>query len=185
MRIASKKNNLPILVNIKSARNSRNALWRQRYYHGNLWKLGACSHGSGKSCFRPMAFSVEVIDVQTLIPFDIGHRIAESVKRTNRTVILDEGFGGASAYMLQNYRGTGAFRWLDSPPVTIASKEHARLMVAMAITSANRIPTMCLMLFIIWWEKATRANFLYCIKMLFLWASKWACYFNRIMTFRA
>ncbi len=70
--------------------------------------------------------SVEVIDVQTLIPFDIGHRIAESVKRTNRLVILDEDVpGGASAYMLQKItEEQGAFRWLDSPPVTIASKEH-------------------------------------------------------------
>ncbi len=70
--------------------------------------------------------SVELIDVQTLIPFDISKSIVESVKKTNRLVVLDEDVpGGASAYILQKImEEQGAYRYLDSKPVTIASKEH-------------------------------------------------------------
>jgi len=70
--------------------------------------------------------SVELIDLQTLIPFDIKHSLVESVKKTNRLVVLDEDVpGGASAYILQKImEEQGAYRYLDSAPVTIASKEH-------------------------------------------------------------
>lgn len=70
--------------------------------------------------------SVELIDVQTLIPFDVEKRIVESVKKTNRLVVLDEDVpGGASAYILQKImEEQGAYRFLDSAPLTIASKEH-------------------------------------------------------------
>ena len=70
--------------------------------------------------------SVELIDVQTLIPFDVNHSIIESVKKTNRVVFLDEDVpGGASAYMFQQvFEGQNAFRWLDSEPRTIAAKPH-------------------------------------------------------------
>ncbi len=70
--------------------------------------------------------SVELIDVQTLIPFDIHASIVESVKKTNRLVVLDEDVpGGASAYILQKImEEQGAYRFLDSKPTTIASKEH-------------------------------------------------------------
>ncbi|MDB5282558.1 MAG: pyruvate/2-oxoglutarate dehydrogenase complex, dehydrogenase component beta subunit, partial [Bacteroidota bacterium] len=70
--------------------------------------------------------SVELIDVQTLIPFDIHHHIIESVKKTNRIVFLDEDVpGGASAYMFQKvFEEQGAFRWLDSEPRTITAKDH-------------------------------------------------------------
>ncbi|MEW6774425.1 MAG: thiamine pyrophosphate-dependent enzyme [Bacteroidota bacterium] len=70
--------------------------------------------------------SVELIDVQTLIPFDIHHQIIESVKKTNRLVILDEDVpGGASAYILKKLlEDENAYIYLDSPPVTITSKEH-------------------------------------------------------------
>ncbi len=70
--------------------------------------------------------SVELIDVQTLLPFDIHHSIVESVKRTNRLVVLDEDVpGGASAYILQKIlEEQGGYQFLDSAPVTIASKEH-------------------------------------------------------------
>lgn len=70
--------------------------------------------------------SVELIDVQTLLPFDVDHRIIESVKKTNRVVFLDEDVpGGASAYMFQQvFEGQGAFRWLDSEPRTITAKAH-------------------------------------------------------------
>jgi 2-oxoisovalerate dehydrogenase E1 component len=70
--------------------------------------------------------SVELIDVQTLIPFDTHHSIVESVKKTNRLVVLDEDVpGGASAYILQKIiEEQSAYRHLDSAPLTIASKEH-------------------------------------------------------------
>lgn len=70
--------------------------------------------------------SVELIDVQTLIPFDIHSSIVESVKKTNRLVVLDEDVpGGGSAYILQKImEEQGAYRFLDSKPTTIASKEH-------------------------------------------------------------
>lgn len=70
--------------------------------------------------------SAELIDLQTLIPFDINHSLVESVKKTNRLVVFDEDVpGGASAYILQKImEEQGGFRYLDSEPVTIASKEH-------------------------------------------------------------
>lgn len=70
--------------------------------------------------------SVELIDVQTLLPFDTSHSIAESVKKTNRLAVLDEDVpGGASAYILQKIiEEQGAYQYLDSPPLTITSKEH-------------------------------------------------------------
>ncbi len=69
---------------------------------------------------------VEVIDVQTLLPFDIHHVILESVKKTNRVIFTDEDVpGGATAFMLQQVvEVQGAFRYLDSPPLTLPAKEH-------------------------------------------------------------
>lgn len=70
--------------------------------------------------------SVELIDLQTLIPFDIKHSLVDSVKKTNRLVVFDEDVpGGASAYILQKIvEEQGGYKFLDSHPVTIASKEH-------------------------------------------------------------
>lgn len=73
-----------------------------------------------------VGISVEVIDVQTLLPFDVDHRIIESLKKTNRVVFADEDVpGGASAYMMQKVveEQKGYFH-LDSQPVTIAAQEH-------------------------------------------------------------
>ena len=73
-----------------------------------------------------VGISVELIDVQTLLPFDIHHRCVESLKKTNRLVILDEDVpGGASAFILYKIiEEQDGFRYLDSAPVTITSKEH-------------------------------------------------------------
>jgi pyruvate/2-oxoglutarate/acetoin dehydrogenase E1 component/TPP-dependent pyruvate/acetoin dehydrogenase alpha subunit len=70
--------------------------------------------------------SVELIDVQTLLPFDIPNIILESVKRTNRIVFFDEDVpGGATAFMMQKVlEERGAFNYLDSQPRTITAKEH-------------------------------------------------------------
>jgi 2-oxoisovalerate dehydrogenase E1 component len=68
----------------------------------------------------------EVIDVQTLLPFDIHARILESLKKTNRVVFIDEDVpGGASAYMLQEVvEKQNGYEWLDSRPLTIPGKQH-------------------------------------------------------------
>ncbi len=69
---------------------------------------------------------VELIDVQTLIPFDNQQSIVNSVKKTSRLVVLDEDVpGGASAYILQKIiEEQAAFRFLDAIPITISAREH-------------------------------------------------------------
>ena len=68
----------------------------------------------------------DVIDVQTLIPFDINHDIVNSVKNTNRLLVIDEDVpGGASSYILQNIiEEQGGYEYLDSKPSTLTAKEH-------------------------------------------------------------
>jgi 2-oxoisovalerate dehydrogenase E1 component len=70
--------------------------------------------------------SVELIDVQTLIPFDLNKIILESIKKTNRILFLDEDVpGGTTAYMMQEVlEKQGAWQYLDSPPKTLTAKEH-------------------------------------------------------------
>ena len=69
---------------------------------------------------------VELIDIQTLIPFDRNKHILESLKRTNKLVVADEDVpGGASAYILQKIlEEQGGFEYLDANPVTITAKDH-------------------------------------------------------------
>lgn len=73
-----------------------------------------------------LGISAEVIDVQTLLPFDRHQLILESIKKTSRVVFADEDVpGGASAYMLQQVlEGQGAYRYLDSAPKTLTAKAH-------------------------------------------------------------
>lgn len=73
-----------------------------------------------------VGIDVEVIDVQTLLPFDKHGMLLESLKKTSRIVFLDEDMpGGATAYMLQAVIETqGGFQWLDSEPRTITAKPH-------------------------------------------------------------
>ncbi len=75
---------------------------------------------------QEIGIAVEVIDVQTLLPFDTHGIIAESVKKTNRVLFADEDVpGGASAYMLQQViEGQQVFQYLDSEPATLAAKAH-------------------------------------------------------------
>ncbi len=70
--------------------------------------------------------SVELIDIQTLLPFDIHHKIVDSIKKTNRVVFLDEDVpGGGSAYMMQKVvEEQAGYQYLDSKPITIAAKAH-------------------------------------------------------------
>ncbi len=76
---------------------------------------------------KAVGISVELIDVQSLLPFDVDHLIVESVKKTNRLVVLDEDVpGGASAYILQQLMvEQKAYYHLDSEPLTI-SAAHVR-----------------------------------------------------------
>ncbi len=70
--------------------------------------------------------SAEVIDVQTLLPFDINHVILESVKKTNKVLFVDEDVpGGATAYMLQKViEEQKAFDYLDTAPRTLSALDH-------------------------------------------------------------
>lgn len=70
--------------------------------------------------------SCEVVDVQTLLPFDLEHRILESLKKTNRIVFVDEDVpGGTTAYMFTKVmEEQGGYRWLDVAPRTISAKAH-------------------------------------------------------------
>jgi pyruvate/2-oxoglutarate/acetoin dehydrogenase E1 component len=73
-----------------------------------------------------MSISVELMDVQTLIPFDLEHALVHSLKKTNRIVFLDEDVpNGGTAYMLTEVlEKQGGYKYLDAPPCTITSKEH-------------------------------------------------------------
>jgi 2-oxoisovalerate dehydrogenase E1 component len=70
--------------------------------------------------------SCEVIDAQTLLPFDINHAIVDSVKKTGRVVFADEDVpGGATAFMMQKVlEEQNAYQYLDAKPLTITAKEH-------------------------------------------------------------
>lgn len=70
--------------------------------------------------------SAEIIDVQTLLPFDKGHLIVESLKKTNRILFLDEDVpGGCTSYMMQEVlENQGGYYWLDSEPKTLSGKPH-------------------------------------------------------------
>lgn len=78
------------------------------------------------SQLQEVEISAEIIDVQTLIPFDRHHAIVESIKKTNRVVFADEDVpGGASAYMMQKVlEEQDAFIYLDSLPVSVTAADH-------------------------------------------------------------
>jgi pyruvate/2-oxoglutarate/acetoin dehydrogenase E1 component len=73
-----------------------------------------------------VGINIEVVDVQSLLPFDIHGKIVESLKKTNRVVFLDEDVpGGASAYMLQEViEKQGGYYHLDSEPRTLSGMAH-------------------------------------------------------------
>ena len=78
------------------------------------------------SMLEKNGISCEVIDVQTLLPFDTHHKILESLKKTNRIVFVDEDVpGGAAAYMFNKVmEEQGGYRWLDVAARTITAKDH-------------------------------------------------------------
>ena len=90
--------------------------------YGSTWRLVM----EAAAELEKIGISAEVIDIQSLIPFDLSHEISESVKKTNRLVIIDEDVeGGASAFILQQIlEKQKAFRYLDSDPLTISAENH-------------------------------------------------------------
>ena len=93
-----------------------------------LLTYGSCVRIAEAACqqLEEEGISVELLDAQSLLPFDLEHQTAESLKKTNRLVVLDEDVpGGASAYLLQQIlEQQEGYRWLDSPPVTITAADH-------------------------------------------------------------
>ena len=75
---------------------------------------------------QTQGISCEIIDAQTLLPFDINHTILDSLKKTNRIVFVDEDVpGGAAAFMFNKVmEEQGGYRYLDVAPRTITGKEH-------------------------------------------------------------
>jgi pyruvate/2-oxoglutarate/acetoin dehydrogenase E1 component/TPP-dependent pyruvate/acetoin dehydrogenase alpha subunit len=73
-----------------------------------------------------VGIDAEIIDVQSLLPFDLNHDIVKSIAKTNRVMVIDEDVkGGASAYILNEILNTqNAFEYLDSQPKTLAAKPH-------------------------------------------------------------
>lgn len=73
-----------------------------------------------------LGVQIELIDVQSLMPFDLHGRIVESIKKTNRVLFLDEDVpGGTTAFMMQEVlESQGGYQWLDSAPRTLSGKAH-------------------------------------------------------------
>lgn len=75
---------------------------------------------------QQVEIDIELIDVQSLLPFDLKHEVVESIEKTNRLIIIDEDVpGGASAYLLQEIlEKQNAYQFLDSKPTTLTAKNH-------------------------------------------------------------
>lgn len=93
-----------------------------------LVTYGSCVRVAEKAvdALAKKGINVELIDVQTLLPFDLEHRILASLEKTNRIVFLDEDVpGGATAYMMQEVlEKQGGYGFLDSAPLTITAKAY-------------------------------------------------------------
>lgn len=90
--------------------------------YGSTWRIV----NEAANELSQLGIDVEVIDIQSLLPFDLNHDIVESLKKTNRLVIIDEDVpGGASAFMLQQIlEKQNGYYYLDSKPKTITAKAH-------------------------------------------------------------
>ncbi len=75
---------------------------------------------------QEVGINIEVIDAQTLLPFDLHHDVLKSVRKTNRLLIVDEDVpGGCAAYLMQEIiEKQGAYKYLDSAPQTLSAKAH-------------------------------------------------------------
>ena len=90
--------------------------------YGSTWRIVM----DAAKELEQLGISAEVIDAQSLLPFDINQDVAQSLKKTNRLAIIDEDVpGGATAYLLQEIiEKQSAYFSLDSKPITITAKAH-------------------------------------------------------------
>ncbi len=90
--------------------------------YGSTWRIVM----EAAEELEKIGISAEVIDIQSLIPFDLSADILESVKKTNRLVVIDEDVkGGTSAFILQQImEKQQAFKYLDAVPLTITAEDH-------------------------------------------------------------
>lgn len=90
--------------------------------YGSTWRLVT----EASKTLEKLGINTEIIDIQSLIPFDVECEIVESLKKTNRLAIIDEDVeGGASAYILQQIlEKQNGYQFLDSRPLTITAKNH-------------------------------------------------------------
>ena len=93
-----------------------------------MLSYGSTLHLAQEACGRlaELGIEVELIDAQTLLPFDLEGAVAKSVEKTNRLLVVDEDVsGGASAYLLDEVLNhQGAWRFLDGQAKTLAAKPH-------------------------------------------------------------
>ncbi|MGB0178914.1 MAG: alpha-ketoacid dehydrogenase subunit alpha/beta [Flavobacteriales bacterium] len=93
-----------------------------------MLSYGSTLHLAQEACGRlaELGIEVELIDAQTLLPFDLEGAVAKSVEKTNRLLVVDEDVsGGASAYLLDEVLNRqGAWRFLDGQAKTLAAKPH-------------------------------------------------------------
>jgi pyruvate/2-oxoglutarate/acetoin dehydrogenase E1 component len=93
-----------------------------------LVTYGACCRIAQQAAesLAELGVEVEIIDVQTLLPFDRPGIIGQSLAKTNRILFLDEDVpGGATAYMLQQVmEEQGGYHWLDQAPRTLSAQAH-------------------------------------------------------------
>ena len=75
---------------------------------------------------RDIGIEAEVLDAQSLLPFDINHDVLKSIQKTNRLLVIDEDMpGGCSAYLIQEIvEKQGGYRYLDSAPQTLTANAH-------------------------------------------------------------
>ena len=90
--------------------------------YGSTWRIVM----DAAKELEQLGISAEVIDAQSLLPFDINHDVAKSLTKTNRLAIIDEDVpGGATAFLLQEIiEKQSAYFSLDSKPITITAKAH-------------------------------------------------------------
>ncbi len=96
--------------------------------HLTLVSYGSCIRYAMKAALKLKEFGInmEVIDVQTLLPFDLERVVVNSLRKTNKILFLDEDVpGGATAYMMQQVLEVqDGFRYLDSKPYSLTAKDH-------------------------------------------------------------
>jgi pyruvate/2-oxoglutarate/acetoin dehydrogenase E1 component/TPP-dependent pyruvate/acetoin dehydrogenase alpha subunit len=100
----------------------------RRGHHATIITYGACVRIAEEAAvlLQNLGTEVEIIDVQTLLPFDLTNTCIESLKKTNRVLFFDEDVpGGASSYMMREVLEVqGGYRYLDAAPATLAAKAH-------------------------------------------------------------